>query len=260
MLSAAETMPAYDYSAVADIYDAFCVFDGDISFFKQITAGVDGPVLELMAGTGRVSLPLLEVGVQLTCVDRSAPMLSVLAGKLRAGGRRAHLVCADVCALPLVSPFRMVLLPFQGLTELVGENDQRRAFCEASRLLPTGGRFICTSHNPSVRSATIDGTWHEVGRFHDTTGRELTVNLNTVFSDRPGVVEGKQRIEIRDHGGRLVDTRIVDIEFSLVPASKLLELAVSAGFRSLGLLGDYTGAPYDESSSPSLIAILEKRG
>ncbi|MGB5400132.1 MAG: class I SAM-dependent methyltransferase, partial [Thermoanaerobaculia bacterium] len=61
-------MPAFDYSLVADLYDSFCRFEDDIEFFRKCLQGSTGPVLELMAGTGRISLPLLEAGVELVCV------------------------------------------------------------------------------------------------------------------------------------------------------------------------------------------------
>lgn len=251
-------MPAYDYSIVADIYDTFCVFDGDLHFFRGLVAGVEGPVLELMAGTGRVSLPMIEAGADVTCVDRAWPMLARLARKLRIGALGARLVCADVCTLPLEPPFELIVLPFQGFTELVGEESQRRLFLEAARLLPVGGRFICTSHNPRERMATIDGRWRELGRFRDGSGREVALHLKASMSDRPGVAEGVQRIEIREPEGGLLESRRFGLQFSLVSSDTLAGLAAPAGLRLVDLLGDYGGGPYEEGSSPCLIAVLEK--
>ncbi len=165
-----EDMPAYDYSRVADIYDDFCVSSDDIAFFEELGSRTSGPVFELMAGTGRVSLPLIRGGVQLTCVDRFAPMLKVLRHKLEFEDLSAQLVCADVCSLPFLGGFDLVILPFQGFTELVGAYYQRRVFQEAARVLPVGGCFVCTSHNPGFRSTTIDGEWHEIGRFSGAKG------------------------------------------------------------------------------------------
>jgi ubiquinone/menaquinone biosynthesis C-methylase UbiE len=251
-------MPAYDYSLVADIYDDFCVFEDDIGFFRDVTETAQGPVLELMAGTGRVSIPMLEAGVQLTCIDRFAPMLRVLARKAVAHGLGAQVICADACCLPFGSSFQMVILPFQGFTELVSHAEQTRVISEASRLLPVGGRFICTSHNPTSRSATIDGKWHEFGKFSDDAGRTLVLNLKTAFSDRPDVVEGTQRIEILDSGGELVESRTLDLEFSLVSAPTIIDMAASASLRPASLFGDYQGAPFDQQSSPCFIAVFEK--
>lgn len=139
--------PAYDYSLVADIYDDFCVFDADIDYFLEVTSKVGGPILELMAGTGRVSLPLIRGGARLTCVDRFPPMLAVLGRKLRSNNLSAPLVCADVCSLPFSDGrFEMVILPFQGLTELVGSGPQRMVFAEAE-LVP-GLKKLGSCHGP----------------------------------------------------------------------------------------------------------------
>jgi SAM-dependent methyltransferase len=251
-------MPAYDYSAVADIYDDFCVVDTDIDFFRRSASGVDGAVLELMAGTGRVSLPLIRDGVLLTCVDRSQPMLAALDRKLRSGDYSARVVCADVCSLPLTVGFEMVILPFQGFTELVGIEPQRRVFEETARVLAPGGRFICTSHNPAARSAYIDGKWHDIGEFRDSSGRRLVLRLKTSLSDRPGIVEGTQSIEIFDASGLRTESRRIDLVFSLVSRDGIIDLAEAAGFRPLATFGDYLGAVFDEGSSPSLIIDFEK--
>jgi SAM-dependent methyltransferase len=251
-------MPAYDYAAVADIYDDFCVFDADIEFFRNQAAAASGAVLELMAGTGRISIMLLENGANLTAVDRSPAMLKMLAHKISTAPR-AHLVCADVCELPLANRYDRIFLPFQGFTELVGDEAQRHCLAEATRLLAPGGRFVCTSHNPSARGQTIDGTLRELGRFQNAEGNTLVLLLKTVRSTRPGVVEGTQTIEIFDRGDQLIDTRVIDLEFSLVPPADIVEMARSSGLEPVELFGDYKRSAFEEESSPCFVAVFERR-
>lgn len=253
-------MPAYDYSVLADIYDDFCVFDEDIEFFRSAAAAARGPVLELMAGTGRVSLPMLEAGGDLSCVDSSPAMLSVLARKLEGRAPRARLVCADVCSLPLRAGFELAVLPFRGFGELVGERAQRAALAEVARVLRPGGTFICSSHNAAVRAAAADGRWREIGRFQGQEGRTVALHLTTALSERPGVVVGEQRVEFYDAAGMLIDSRTIALEFSLVPTGTLVDMARSVGLIEVALLGDWSGEPYDEASSPVLIVIFEKLG
>jgi len=54
---------------VAEIYNLYVSSDYDVPFFLHEAADVSGPVPELAAGTGRLSLSLLDAGVRLTCVD-----------------------------------------------------------------------------------------------------------------------------------------------------------------------------------------------
>jgi len=251
-------MPAYDYSVLADIYDDFCVFDEDIEFFRSAAAAGRGPVLELMAGTGRVSLPMLGAGADLTCVDSSLSMLEVLSRKLVGHKQRARLVCGDVCSLPLATGFELVVLPFRGFSELVGESMQLAALAETARVLRPGGIFICTAHNSVVRAAAADGRWHELGRYHGRQDQTVALHLKTALSDRPGVVVGEQRVEVLDAHGRDVERRSVALEFSLVSPAVLVEMARSVALAAARMLGDWDGAPFDETSSPTLIAIFEK--
>ena len=251
-------MPAYDYSVLADLYDDFCVFDEDIEFFRSAATAARGPVLELMAGTGRVSLPMLGTGANLTCIDSSPAMLAVLARKQRGRTPHARLVCGDVCSLPLATGFELVVLPFRGFSELVGESTQLAALAETARVLRPGGTFICTAHNSVVRAAAADGRWHELGRYHGRQDQTVALHLKTALSDRPGVVVGEQRVEVLDAHGRDVERRSVALEFSLVSPAVLVEMARSVGLAAARMLGDWDGAPFDETSSPTLIAIFEK--
>jgi len=65
------SMQQIDYDSIAETYDLYTTADYDIPFFLSETARTNGTVLELTAGTGRLSLPLAEAGVRLTCVDSS---------------------------------------------------------------------------------------------------------------------------------------------------------------------------------------------
>ena len=76
-------MPAMDYRKVASVYDTYVRTEFDVPFFiEEARAGES--VLELTSGTGRLSIPLIEAGVKLTCLDSSREMLSVLRQKLAA--------------------------------------------------------------------------------------------------------------------------------------------------------------------------------
>jgi hypothetical protein len=72
------------------------------------------------------------------------------------------------------------------------------------------------------------------------------------------VVEGTQVIEIFDQNGARVESREIDLEFSLASPETIAQLAAAAGFSPLRWLGDYRGSEFDERSSPVLIAEFER--
>jgi SAM-dependent methyltransferase len=111
-------MPAMDYDRIADLYDAYVVTDLDVPFFLAQTRA-RRRVLELMSGTGRVSIPLLEAGVDLTCVDSSPEMLARLRVKLGQKGLAAPVIEMDVVRLDLAQQFDLIILPFHSFAEIV---------------------------------------------------------------------------------------------------------------------------------------------
>lgn len=248
---------ALAYSKLAAIYDDYCVFTGDIPFFRAWAAKTPGHILELMAGTGRVSLPLIEDGARLTCVDNSISMLVVLQRKLRSTGRKARLICAEVCQLPLRGQFPLILLPFQGLTELAAADARLNLLLEAARLLAPSGRFVCTSHNPAARLRTVDDQWHDVGVSSRSNGDTIRISLRTRYDELAGDVVGQQRLVITAPSGETSEVAL-DLRFALVSLGELTRLAEQAGLRIVDLQGDYDGGLYDASSSPVIIAVLEK--
>jgi ubiquinone/menaquinone biosynthesis C-methylase UbiE len=70
-------MKTIQFDKVSNIYDNYVKVDSDIPFFLKETENYRDEILELMCGTGRVSIPLLEAGLSMTCVDNSKGMLEI---------------------------------------------------------------------------------------------------------------------------------------------------------------------------------------
>lgn len=251
------TTPAIDYDSIAEIYDLYVKADYDVPFFLSEVRKVNGPVLELMAGTGRLSLPLIENGATLTCVDSSQGMLDLFARKLEQRGLQADLRCMDICRLELPTRFELAILPFQAFMEIVREEDQQAALHAVFGALSPGGRFLCTLHNPAIRRASVDGLLRVVGRFPTGDGTLVVSGFET--GGRP-VVTRLQFFELFGPDGRLQWKRLLPMEFSLIERDAFERMALSAGFRIADLYGGYNRAPFDPDRSPVMIWVLEKGG
>lgn len=248
-------MPTIDYDNVAELYDLYVKADYDVPFFLSETRGVRGPVLELMAGTGRLSLPLIEEGVDLTCVDLSQGMLDVLRRKLDARGLRAEILCQDLCHLDLPPRFELAILPFQAFMEIVGEPSQQAALAAVARCLAPGGRFVCTLHNPPVRRTQVDGVLRLVGQFPAGDG---TLVVSGVEQGGHPVVTRLQFFELFGPDGRQVWKRLLPMEFAIVERDAFERMAQAAGFRVAHLYGGYNRTSFDAERSPVMIWDLEK--
>jgi SAM-dependent methyltransferase len=250
---------ALDYEKIAHLYDSYCRFTDDLSFFLQECKKIDGSVLELMCGTGRISIPLLEAGVNLTCVDASPAMLAQLREKLVAKRLSAQVVEASVTSLKLESTFDLVLLPFQSFHELHSSAEQRQALNQIARSLKPNGRFICTLHNPKVRLQSINQGKANYGPFPRVDGVgsvSLSVDLN--YDSETGIVRGYQTIYELDSTDRKVAEHQLPIQFSLIEFDVFQELLQSAGFSIEEVFGNYDFSTFAPENSPYIIVCARK--
>ena len=248
-------MQSIDYDGVAALYDAYVTADLDIPFFTAKGRRAGGPVLELTAGMGGLSVPFADAGADLTCIDRSRGMLVVLARKLADRGLSAEVRCVDVCHLQSPPRFALAILPFQSFMEFVGEERQRAMLAAVFACLRPGGRFICTPHKPSVRRPQVHGALRVVGSFPFEGGSLVVSGFEQ--GGRP-VVSRLQFFEFFGPDGRLAWKRLLPMPFELVEREALEAMAVDAGFRVGDLDGDYKWAAFDADSSPLMVWVLDR--
>jgi SAM-dependent methyltransferase len=251
---------AIDYAKFADLYDDIVRFEEDIPFFLEECGKVDGSVLELTAGTGRLSLPLAEAGVPLTCVDCSEEMLAILRKRLAERRLHATVVRQDVRDLDLRSRFPLALMPFHSFAELVTDGDRRRAIGSIRRCVSPRGRFVCTLHNPDVRLRSISSSLTTVGRFQAARGGEVVLRTRLSFDEASGIVEGVQIFDEIDAEGAKRGERIVPVSFALLGVEAFEALARAGGFETEALYGDYGRSPFDPEESPYMIWSLRASG
>ncbi len=110
-------------------------YDQDLALWRELAAAAAGPVLDVGAGTGRVSLDLARAGVDVVALDSDASLLAALAH--RAAGLPIEIVVADARHFALRRRFALVLVPMQTLQLLDGPAG-RAAFlgCALAHLEP----------------------------------------------------------------------------------------------------------------------------
>ena len=253
-------MEPINYARVADLYDSHVQVTFDIPFFLNETKKTSGEVLELMSGTGRVSLTLIEAGVRLTCVDASVEMLVILREKLTQRGLSADVYQMDVRELALDKKFDLIFIPFHSFMELTTLSDQRQTLAAIRKHLADGGRFICTLGNPVLRLKTVDGKLGLIGKF--PLAEQATLFLWSIANYNPAtrIVEGTQFYEEYDARGIMRAKRMMDIRFATPSKCEFQELAESAGFKLVALYGDYEYGEFQEETSRFMIWVLEGRG
>jgi SAM-dependent methyltransferase len=212
-----------------------------------------------MAGTGRISLPLVRAGVHLTCVDNAPEMLARLRQKLAQEHLSAQVYEMDVRHLALNKQFDLILLPFHSFAELISPADREQVLERIYEHLAPSGQFICTLHNPPQRIRSVDGHLRLVGTYPDEEhqARLLFWSLST-YDEATHLVHASQFYEQYNSNGILQEKRLLQITFVLLQREEFETLATTIGFKVLALYGDYASAPFQEEASPSMIWVLGK--
>ncbi|HMJ37544.1 MAG TPA: class I SAM-dependent methyltransferase [Baekduia sp.] len=192
------------------------------------TDGGRGPVLDVGAGTGRVSLDLAARGVSVVALDAEATLLSAL--DERAAGLPVRTAVADARAFALGDDarFSLIIVPMQTL-QLLGGPEGRAGFLRSARahLAPRG----------AVAAALADAL-ESFDSESDGLPEPDTCELDGVrYASRPlAVVDEGDRAaihrlrQVEDAGGAVTSEAHDVIRLDRVSAAEVAEEAEALGF------------------------------
>jgi SAM-dependent methyltransferase len=153
-----------EYDAWAPVYDDWSSeMTEDVPHYLQLAREADGPIVELMVGSGRVAIEIARLtGKPIIGIDSSPAMLAI--ARERAAGLPLELRLGDVRDLTLDEPAALIYVPFRSLLHLRGWHEKRRVFERVAASLRPGGRFAFNAFAFSHRvAAELDGTTRDQG-------------------------------------------------------------------------------------------------
>ena len=120
----------------AEFYDSFFSDNTDLPFFKNVVSLFGNNVMELGCGNGRITIPLLKEGCNVTAVDLSDYMLKILEKK--AVGYNPCIIKGDMCTVQVENEQDVVILPVSTLLII---KDKEKLFRNVHKNLKKGGAF-----------------------------------------------------------------------------------------------------------------------
>jgi SAM-dependent methyltransferase len=142
----------YDAAAygdrIADVYDELPTHPPDVDAAAAFLADLagPGPALELAIGTGRLALPLADLGVAVSGIDASEAMVAKLRAK--PGGERIPVAIGDFADVPVDGRFALICVVYNTFFALLDLDAQRRCFERVADHLAPGGRFVVEAFVP----------------------------------------------------------------------------------------------------------------
>ncbi len=153
-MSGSETDDIYgEFSTFYDLYVGDWL--GDLPLYLDHASRIESPVLEVGAGSGRLTVPLARAGHEIVAVDISPSMLRLLGARLENEDTnvrgRVRIVEADICDLDLSARYDLILVPYYTFNYLLTRQRQRTALCRLRHHLASSGRLLVDVHIPRRR-------------------------------------------------------------------------------------------------------------
>jgi SAM-dependent methyltransferase len=215
----------------------------DINMWRSLAGRCGNPILDVGAGTGRVTLDLARQGYDVTALDRDEVLLAELAR--RADGLTVTTVVADARDFELGRRFALCLVPMQTI-QLLGGTDGRTAFlrCAHAHLAEGGLLAIAISEALDIYEVA-DGTPAPLPDMRELDGVVYASHPTAVRADDAGFVLERRRETISPAGDRAVEHDSVHLD--RLTSAQLEREAQAAGLRPDGravipATDDYVGS------------------
>lgn len=247
-----DTHSAYDQWA--DIYDAvYSYVREDIPFYLGEALSVEGPVLELGCGTGRVALPIAQAGVDVVGIDSSTAMLDRAKVKAKGLGSAAgelRLVCADMRDFSLDTNVDLAIIPFRGFLALLTVEDQRRALLRIRQHLNIGGRLVFNVFAPDIHMLLQEGDtpYHLRDVTDPVTGTTYLLWQQSSYDLHNQIIDARITVEELDNHRAVVRKLYRDFQLRYAFRWEIHHLLETCGFEVVDLYGDFQRSPFDETS------------
>jgi SAM-dependent methyltransferase len=237
-------------AADTELYDDAALYDAqyrhyrdDLPFYRELALDRPGTVLEVGAGTGRVTAELARLAELVVALEPSPSMRAGAARRLRAAGLddRVELRGQDVRTLDEAERYALAVAPFHALMHLSTLDDQDRALAAIRRALAPGAAFACDVAAPPT---SADGALRRVDAWPAPDGGQA--ELFVAQHDHPAEqrLESRYLLDVVDAEGGLTRRRrrLVQRYFHRFELERALR---AAGFRSVRLFGDFDRRPVD---------------
>jgi SAM-dependent methyltransferase len=238
------------YAPIAEIYDfSYNDFLDDVDFYDNLARAIEGPILELGVGSGRVAIPLAQAGYDVVGIDNSPAMLAQAKLRLEAEGAgegSLELVQGEMTAFGFERQFGMVFCAANTFQHMLTTKDQADCLrCAAKNLAPRG-IFAMSIRSP----VTVD--WDEVDapapllldwtRTDPATG-ELVMKMVAAEADPARMVRKLTYIYDRMGSDGRLRRNVFVTELRYSTQAEITLLLQQCGLRVTHVYGDYDLTP-----------------
>lgn len=241
------------YDGLAAVYEKWCT--GDMAyvscknFYINYLKNIDGILVELGVGTGRIACTLVEeYHKNIIGIDTSEEMLALASKKISMNhcGGNIRLIKENMLELALPNPVSCIYLPFRTIGHIIHKQDVIRLFERIRMNLKDGGHFLFD---------------------HYIFDREWAENHNRVrikmYEDRVISIEDYYRYDfnkqLMDCSVYVNEKEVARFPFAYRDVSYYEEILRLTGFRIENLYGEYDMSEMANNSRHQIYVCIKDR-
>ena len=202
--------------------------DDESSWFAQHVGGA--LALDVMCGTGRVLLPLLERERKVHGVDASPAMIARCEDKLAAHSLTTPLFRQDAAALNVPFRYGAAFIAGSAFDAIVDPAAAVQALTRLRAHLVEPGILVIACHVPDTALQRLAAPLVEVRTARLPDGSQIVLRSETTWTEEARSMRAQQRYTHRRGTQRIAEENATVRETWYAPAD-ILELARAAGFR-----------------------------
>jgi SAM-dependent methyltransferase len=240
----------------------------DVTFYRELARNrlpAGAAILELGAGSGRVTIPLARDGFHVTAVDRSPAMLARLRARIAAlpaaVAARIAVVAGDLCAFEIARPrFPLAIAAFNVVEHLYTRGEVQAFLGRARAALAPGGALAFDVQLPDLAWLIRDPNkrWARTKFTDPTTGRAMIYSTSHDYDPIGQIAMIRLYYDPADGRG---PSRVVLLSQRKFFPAELEALVAHAGYRVEARYGDFAWQPLSATAeSQVVVATVDRRG
>lgn len=219
----------------------------EIEFWIRAIVASSQPVLELGSGTGRVLIPLLERGFDISGIDTSEDMMNRCRATCRVKGLKPKLYTQSMVEFDLTQKFGVVLLPSGSLSLFTLDQDIHSTFERVMAHLRPGGLFIYEFEPVSAEDNNKDDSKWTGHWLKGPDDQVIAWRQRSKYNSTTHIWEGLFIVE-KFTNGRLVETEANERTGRFFTVEEAVQFGKSAGFTGIKATNWLTEEPPGKDS------------
>jgi len=243
----------------ADIYDLqYEGYEEDIAFYVGEAQRATPPVLELACGTGRVTIPIAQAGVEVVGLDSSPEMLAVAQQRVAQLSpevkERIRLLEGDMRDFSLDEHFALIMIPFRSFLLLLSVEDQKQALRNIYRHLHPDGRLALNIFVPDLaiiasHSSPLGEPLKHMKEIKDPeTAHRIIIWETRHYDQHRQIIENLFIYEELDETGVVVKRAYRPLKLRWIYRYEMEHLLHLCDFQVEALYGGFDRQPFDDNS------------